>query len=514
MTSKTSPITPSSDYDLMKPYWDKVETILDGTAAMRRAGSTYLPQFPNESAADHEYRVQNAKFTNVYSDIVTTLAAKPFAKEVGLDDASASERIKALVEDIDGRGNHLHVFAGETFFAGINSAIDWILIDYAKMAPGQTLATERQSGARPYWVRIPANRMLAVYTAIIAGREEVVHARILETSTVRSGFDELTTTQVRVYDRAPTLDAEGQVVGYGPAMFEVWQRQATNRRGLAAQWRRTEFGPITIGIIPIVPFITGRRKGASWVFVPPLLGAVDLQIELYQQETALKIAKETVAFPMLAGNGVTPPMVDGAPAPVPVGPKAVLYAPPFGENGQHGEWKYVVVDAAGLKFLADEIKATEQQIRELGRQPLLASAGITVVSAAYAAQKATTLLQSWAIGLKDTLEQALKITAMWLNDTSEPTINWNIEDLDLAQSDEVAVNTLLDARKNGDLSQETFWAQLKRRSILSPDFDAEAERQALIDEMNDPDADTDRQAAMLDDPANDDRSADDQGRAA
>lgn len=499
--SITSPATTSTDYDLMKPYWDKVETILDGQAAMREAGSTYLPRFPNESAADHEYRIANAKFTNVYADIVTTLAAKPFAKEVGLADG-ASPRIADLIDDIDGRGNSLHVFAGETFFEGLNNAIDWILVDYTRAAPGQTLAAQRQSNARPYWVHIPAKRVLAVYTAVIDGQEQIVHARILETTTARDGFDEVTINQVRIFDRAPIIrEEDGQVVGYAPATFEIWQQQAATRRSRKQQWVMVDDGPITLGVIPLVPFIVGRRKGASWCFVPPMEGAADLQIELFQQETALKIAKETVAFPMLAGNGVTPPMVDGQPAAVPVGPKAVLYAPPFNDNGQHGEWKYIATDAAGLKFLADEIKATETQLRELGRQPLLASAGITVMSAAYAAQKATTLLQSWALGLQDALEQALYLTARWLGETVGPDIDWNLDDLDLALDDAVAPATLNTARAAGDLSQETYWSELKRRSILSPDFDADEERQRLLDETPDPDADADREAALVEDQA-------------
>jgi hypothetical protein len=512
MAIATSPITTSSDYDLMKPYWDKVRTILDGVDAMKKAGSTYLPQFPNESPEDFEYRVQNARFTNVYADIVNSLAAKPFAKEIGLTESSASPRIEDMVEDIDGRGNHLHVFAANTFFHGVNAAIDWIFVDYAKAQPGRNLAQERAAGTRPYWVHIPAERMLAVYTAVIAGKEEIVHARMLETSKARAGFDETTTTQVRVLNRPEVYNGAGEMTGYGPAEYEVYQQKASTRRSISAQWERVDSGPITVGVITLVPFVTGRRKAGSWTFVPALEGAVDLQIELYQQETALKIAKETVAFPMLAGNGVTPPMQDGKPVPVPVGPKAVLYAPPSGDNAAHGEWKYIATDAAGLKFLADEIKATEAQLRELGRQPLIATQGITVVSAAYAAQKATSLLQSWALNLKDALEQALKFTALWMGDTSEPTISWNLEDLDLAMDDEVGPTVLTTARSNGDLSQETYWEEMKRRSILSTEFDAERERQRLIDEMPDDDDDLNvRAAAGLDpegDPANDDAVAD------
>jgi hypothetical protein len=85
MAEQATPDTLSSDHLAMKPFWDMVADILDGAAAMRKLPSgknPYLPQFPNESSADYQYRVENAKFTNIYRDIVESLAAKPFTKEV------------------------------------------------------------------------------------------------------------------------------------------------------------------------------------------------------------------------------------------------------------------------------------------------------------------------------------------------------------------------------------------------------------------------------------------------
>lgn len=498
MATTTTPDTVSSDYEAMEPYWTKVETILGGAAAMREAGDTYLPKFPNETQADYDYRLENAKFTNIYADIVNTLASKPFGEEVGLTADTASDALKALAEDIDGRGNHLHVFAEDCFFDGINNAIDWILVDYTKArsrSDGRPLsvAEEKQQGLRPYWVHIPAQRMLAVYTDVIRGKETFVHARILETQVERDGFGEVCIERVRVLNREPIYEQlqDGTVtdivVDYGPPTFEVWQKKAKAGRNSAASWVIVESGPITLGEIPLVPFITGRRLGGSWRFIPPMQDAADLQVEHYQQETALKSIKELTAFPMLAGNGVAPAMDNGKPAAVPVGPRAVLYAPPSGDSGQHGEWAFIEPSAESLKFLAESIEVTEKQLRELGRQPLMTTSGITVVAASFASQKASSVLKAWALGLKDAMEQAWKLTAKWLGDASQPTISWNLEDLDLALNDADGPTTLNEARKNGDLSQDTYWRELQRRSILSVDFDPDEERERLEEEMPDPD---------------------------
>ncbi|HET9159665.1 MAG TPA: hypothetical protein VFN88_03565, partial [Caulobacteraceae bacterium] len=197
MISKIDPSTPSSDYMAMAPYWAMVDAILGGKNALEAAGQTYLPKMPKESLANYQRRLEGSPFTNIYADIVANLASKPFAEGVRLVEG-ALPRFMSLAEDIDGRGNNLNVFAAQTFYGGINYAIDWIFVDYSR-APHRgdgrplTIAEEGPSGLnlRPYWVRVPASRVLAVYADIVRGREVIVHARLRENVIRRDGFGEV-----------------------------------------------------------------------------------------------------------------------------------------------------------------------------------------------------------------------------------------------------------------------------------------------------------------------------------
>lgn len=477
-----TPDTPSSDHAAMASYWEMVDTILAGADAMRRSAK-YLPQFPKEGDPDYKYRRENAKFTNIFRDLVEGLAAKPFAKELGLVDAKASDQIKKLAEDIDGRGNHLHVFAGNLFFDGIARGIGWIFVDHSKVPEGATRAQEKAIGARPYWVYVPATKLLAAYTDMIDGEEQFVHVRFREDEVRRKDFEEETIERVRVLNREPLIDEAGTATGYGPATYELWEKGAGSN-GKTAAWSVVDSGPIAIGIIALVPFLTGRRVDGTWQVLPPMKDCAFLQVEHYQQETNLKYARDMTCFPMLAGNGVTPEIdpATGQPRVAPVGPKAVLYAP-MGQDGRHGEWKFIEISASSLQFLEGSIDKTERQLRELGRQPLTAETGnLTVVTTAFAAQKGNSAVQAWAINLKDSLEQAFAYTCMWLKDSSEPEVSIHTDFAIEAQAGE-ELDAVLTLMERGDISREAGLNEMKRRNVLSPEYDAEADLNVILSEM-------------------------------
>ena len=114
---------------------------------------------------------KSAKFTNIFGDIVDTLAAKPFEQEITVSNAGA---IDDLLEDIDGQGNHIHVFGANVFHAGVSDAITWVMVDYPSNTPkNATQAEIRTIGARPYWLHIKASDVLAVYSETVAGREQI-----------------------------------------------------------------------------------------------------------------------------------------------------------------------------------------------------------------------------------------------------------------------------------------------------------------------------------------------------
>lgn len=500
----------SSDYDAMAPYWRMVDAILGGVDSMRatstayRSGvagpqvpyenlrslrrsvsvpqSPYLPAFENETPYDYSRRLSTAPLTNIYADVSDNLASKPFAKTLQLEE-SAGDDLKKLADDIDGQGNSLHVFASEAFKQSVDKAIHWVLVDFTRVPVGATLADERSLGARPYWVHVPVERLLAVYSIFHQGKEHIVHARIFEPCTERHGYKEETYRRVRVLNREVTRDATGRVLVIDEPTWEVWQEEEVDSK---KTWRMVDSGALTLPIIPLVPCATGKREGMTWKLCPPLRDLAHMQVEEFQQESNLKHVKEMTAFPMVAGNGIAPPKdAQGNDVVVPIGPQSVLFAPPDGE-GNHGAWTFLEPAATSLSFLETSLEKHRTEMRNLGKQPL-AEANLTVVTTANVSMKASSAVQAWSILFKDALELAWQYTCLWLKQNKPPKVSIHT-DFGVELTKDKELSEIRELEKQGILSKEDVAIEFKRRGVLRDDFDWEEnqERRAGEDQGLEP----------------------------
>jgi hypothetical protein len=402
---------------------------------------------------------------------------------------TAPDQYKTLAENIDGQGNNLHVFAGDVFKSGLDKGLDWILVDYTKVPPGSTLADEAGIGARPYWVRIQAERMLAVYSDFLNGNEVFVHARIYEPTIQRVDFVEQLVERVRVFNREPIYGEipdvnQGLIIGYNAPTWEVWESQivqsldSQGKTTSTETWVIIDNGDVTVGFIPLVPFRTGRRYGTTWKIDPPLRDIAYMQIEEFQQESNLKTIKELTAFPMLTGNGVNPPQDGGQ---ITIGPHKVLFAPP-NTDGRPGAWAFIEPSASSLTFLQNDLAALRKSMKDLGMQPLT-DANLTVVTTANVAAKAHNAVQAWALQLKDTLQLAWKYTALWLNQKDEPLVNVHT-DFGVDQQANTELDFLQKIEAAGIISKRLTFNEAKRRGVLGDDADWDEDQQQSAEEQS------------------------------
>lgn len=479
MTDKANdPSTPSLAHEKLSAHWQMIRAILAGAKAVKAAGEKYLPKFPAESDPEYNRRKESAPWRPEFEDCIRSISAKPFAEETKLA-GDPSDEMKAIAEDIDGRGNNLHVFARDMFEGGVSLGAHGILVDFPTMNPNATRAEEKAAGARPYWVSVDADEIIALRTERRGAREVVTHLRLRETAIVVDGFEEKAVEKIRVIE---------------PGMWQLW-KQVKNAAG-ETTWEIESDGILTLDEVPFVFYATAERVGAQYVR-PPLLDLATMQIELYQALSTKEQAYTMLGAPMLSANGMAAPE-DGSS--VETGPRRILYAPSTEDIA--ASWSILSAPAGSLKELRDDCAATAEDMRRLGMQPMLPKTGnVTATASGIEAAKSHSAVGTWSNGLKDALEQAFMFTAKWMKSTEAVEVSvhtdfsvgmWGVEE----------IKELREARAAGDLSQRTYWDELSRRGVLGPQFDPDKELDAILGEIPAGDEDDDLNAALS--PSGDD----------
>ena len=475
--AENDPSTTSSDHKAMAPYWRMVAAIMGGIDGMRKAGEDFLPRFEAESKESYKRRLKTARMTNVFADIVGDLTLRPFQEPTQISDAS-TEALREFAGDVDAAGSDLNAFALKVFVNALVDGLTWVLVDYTKDVPeGASVAEERALGARPIWLHYRAADVLAIYTERVEGVERIVEARLREDSVERDGFDEKQVERVRIFRHSAEMESPE---------WEVW-RKVPDANVVGGKWEIEE-GPVAldINVIPLVPIVFGRRAGTTWVVDPPLRDAAHLQVELYQQENALKNVRTLTAFPMLAANGMDPDLgEDNKPKPIKTGPNAVL----FGGGGENrGEWSFVEPAGSSLRFLREDNKDTIVELRELGRQPLVSQSNLTVVTTAAVVRKGNTAIQAWTGVLRHGLESCFAMTAKWINLEEYDIEIMVFDDFDLGFGDNADFQAVLTMGTGQEpiISREAVLQEAKRRGILGANYDPEADLKLIDRRMEDP----------------------------
>lgn len=478
------PSARSSDYADQAKFWTKVSDVLAGEGVIKAKARGYLPQMPGEDDATYTYRLSIAVFTNIYADISKNLASKPFAKEMTLTEKS-DEQFRKLSENIDGNGNNLHVFCEAAFKSGMDYSIDYILVDYTKPSPradGRPLSKteEREQGVRPYWVHLPAQKVLAVYSAFISGQEVIFHVRVDESATEFDGESEVCVERVRVMRRDPIIDqTTGNVVGFGGAYWQLYEKTIPVGRRKAS-WQVIDAGEYSIGVIPLIPFFAGKRVGSSFKVEPVLQDLLNMQLTEYRQESDLEWSRVMTCFPMLCISGAKI-SDDKGNIVVKVGPSQVIGIPQNTQGtGPAGEAKYIEPATTSIQEARNQLELTRKEMRDLGMQPLT-SANLTVVTTKNVSMKAASQMQMLAILFKDTIEQCWKLTAMWLKSDQEPEVVVHTDfSIELEEGKEL--DAILSASDKGIISKKTARAEFKRRGVVSNDLTDEEEEERIAEE--------------------------------
>ncbi len=442
------PAKASAAYERMRAAWELPRALMGGTAAMRQAGEALMPRHPAESTDQYAARLKRTVLRNFFARSIETLTGKVFAKPMALGD-DVPQPLRQDAENIDLAGRHLNIFARDLFRNGLLDGIAYVLVDFPVMEQDLSLAEVRERGARPYAVELTAKEVIGVRSETQGGRQVLTQARIKRQLVQPAGaFGEKLRDEVRVIE---------------PDRWEVWVKPEDEEK-----YRLESEGRNTLGVVPLVPFYTGRV--GFFEAEPPLADLAWMNLEHWQIRSDQRVALSVSSFPIMTISGFNR-TVDSE---IEFGPLTYLTT-----EDSNGKFAYLESSGAALAAGREELAALEEQMRLFAlqfqvRQP----GGSTATARAIDAAEAQAPLQAWAISLQDCLENVFALMARWrgLGEGGSLTVN---QDYGLDPQSPGELDTLLKTRMAGEISRPAYLSELRRRGVLADDFDAEADAEHL-----------------------------------
>ncbi len=441
----------SAKIEAIAECWPMITALLGGTSAMRQAGKTYLPQWPNEDDRVYESRLKTATLFPAFSRTVEVLSGKPFSRPItpGKD---VPPEILAMFDDIDLQGTNLHSFTANVFEEGIGFGLGGILVDYPVAQDVKTLAEEKELGIRPYFVRIDADNLLDYKSKRINGRETLTHLRFLEhvsDPNPTSEFSDKVIEQVRVLD-----------IG----MWRIFQ-QREQPVGGEKKWVEVDRGVLNIDKIPFVP-IYGNKLGFM-LSSPPLSELAFMNIEHWQsksdQQTILHVARVPILFGRMLGD-----------APITVGASNAIVS-----ADEKADLKYVEHSGLAIAAGRTDLQDLKDAMLQIGAELLVVKPGRTTVAQTMAEDESgTCALQRMVGDLQDSVNQAIQYLADWVKIKQGGHISI-FRDFGAATLAEASADLLQEMNISGSLSDETFFREVQRRGLISSEVKWEDEKERI-----------------------------------
>lgn len=442
----------------MAQEWPITEALLGGTAAMRKAGSTLLPQWPNEDPASFKARLATATLFPAMARTLSVMGGKPFAKQLTLgEDVPAN--ITTWCDDADLQGNNLHSFSADLLVEALAYGLCGVLVDYPQVGPNiRTLADERNVGARPYLVMIRHQQILGWQTERKGGVTRLTQLRLAETAEVQDGeYGTKCVNRVRVLL---------------PGIYELFEEPAK----AGDEWVSVEMGLTTIDHIPFVPFY-GKRKGFM-CGVSPLQDLAYLNAKHWQsqsdQDTILHVAR----VPILAIIGAEEAGADGK-----GGTQLTIGASSAVKLPLNGDMKFVEHTGAAIEAGAASLEALESQMVTTGAELLVIKPGEqkSATQSNNDAEGNKSDLQRIVESTEDGLDQVLQLMADWVKLPQGGHISL-FKDFGASTLSDASAQLIVSMQQGGLITKETAIREMQRRGMLAADIDPETELDAVKQE--------------------------------
>lgn len=421
-----------------------ITALMGGTPAMRAAGKTYLPQEPREQDDSYNLRLNRSILYGALRDTVDKLVAKPFSRRIMLEGKIPSG-LGYLETDCDRMKTSITGFFQTVFRDSVTYGISHVLVDFPS-GLSESAGTDEALRMRPHFVHVPAQSILGWRSRMREdGIEELTQLRIEECRTEPDGeYGEAEVTYIRVLT---------------PTTWDLFKKTADD-----TEYTWHSGGPNTLGKIPLATMYIG--KSGFMCSSPPLEDMAWLNGRHWQsfsdQCNILRFARVGILFL----SGITEEEFDQG---ITIGPSQLI-------RTTNKDAKMGFVEHTGSSIGAGEkdLLRLEERMEVLGLAPLMSrSGGSSATSRVLDEARTESAIQSWIRCLEDLIVEAYRLAGQWLKmaDTAVDDMKVDVfNEFGLSLNASQDIQSLIQIRAAGQLSYETFIAEIRRRGILSGDL--------------------------------------------
>ena len=455
MTEQDDPSVVSTVVSNMRNRAAVCNALMSGTLGMRSHGTTYLPQEPAESNDAYGSRLAKTVLFPAYEKAVNTMMGKPFGEPIELED-DVPKAIKDCCENIDLSGRDLDTFAADVFTHTMSDGIGWIVADCPRVGEGLTLADERAIGFRPYLIHVPLANVLGWKHVVESGVHKLTQFRYLECTEIEDGkFGTKEVEQVRVLE---------------PGEVTVYRKDERGKWQVVPEMS----GPVTLQEMPVATVILARL---GWMVAkPPLENMAWLNVEHWQSRSDQRNILHVARVPLLFGKG----LATDANGNIVIGANTLLRS-----DTPDGDLKWVELMGGSIEAGRQDLLDIEDAMRRTAGELIATEVQKTATETQREAGEGESQLVKWVKSFEDSLEEAFRLMAAWINLPSGGGISINTEwDNHELGADIWAALTNL--RNTGNMSLDTMLWNIQQAGKLPPERTVEEEKALIQNEAPSP----------------------------
>jgi len=429
------------------PYWSQIDDAINGSVAVKRESTKYLPKENQETQSSYDARLKKGTYLDYYNPTIDGISGLIFKNGIKYNDNIPSQ-LSAFIKNANMQGDHFDIIIKELFEDALNKGISFAMIDMPMIEEIKNKKQETQLGIKPYVVQISPENVTAWKTKTVNGQivlDMVKIREFAEVEDVKNIYATKTVTRYRVLR-----------VGY----WELWEEEELIATGATK--------------LDVIPFIgLNLNKKGFFAAFPTFYELFELNVHHYQVFSDIRHNNHISCIPMLKFIGFDSEEVKK----IPISANTAIAT-----TNTEASVEWLDYDGNGAATSERTLERLETKMREIGLSVISQDKAVTATEINISSAQSQSKLNGYVRSLVDSVELILLMASKFygLNDGGSIDIDADILTQPLTSQDVAVLSTMA---TSGTISIEQMWSMIQSGTFrVDSDFSIELEKERIAND--------------------------------